>query len=57
MIPGQHHIIKETSESIGELLKTQFKEIGYKRVHLVVVGVLGVVARERAQLARERLAP
>lgn len=36
MIPGQHHIIKETSESIGELLKTQFKEIGYKRVHLVV---------------------
>jgi len=36
MIPGQHHIIKETSESIGELLKAQFKEIGYKRVHLVV---------------------
>ena len=36
MIPGQHHIIKETSESIGELLKQQFKEIGYKRVHLVV---------------------
>lgn len=36
MIAGQHHIIKETSESIGELLKQQFKEIGYKRVHLVV---------------------
>lgn len=36
MIPGQHHIIKETSETIGELLKQQFKEIGYKRVHLVV---------------------
>ena len=36
MIAGQHHIIKETSETIGELLKQQFKEIGYKRVHLVV---------------------
>ncbi len=36
MIAGQHHIIKETSETIGELLKQKFKEIGYKRVHLVV---------------------
>ncbi len=36
MIEGQHHIIKETSETIGELLKQQFKAIGYKRVHLVV---------------------
>ena len=36
MIQGQHHIIKETSDTIGELLKDQYREIGYKRVHLVV---------------------
>jgi hypothetical protein len=36
MITGQHHIIKETSDSIGELLKEQYKQIGYRRVHLVV---------------------
>jgi hypothetical protein len=36
MNPGQYHIIKETSQSIGELLKQQYKAIGYKRVHLVV---------------------
>ena len=34
--PGQHHIIKETSESLGELLQSTFRESGYKRVHLVV---------------------
>ncbi|MCS6912931.1 MAG: Pvc16 family protein [Myxococcales bacterium] len=36
MIHGQHHIIKETSDTIGELLKEQYRHIGYKRVHLVV---------------------
>lgn len=36
MNPGQYHILKETSQSIGELLKQQYKLIGYKRVHLVV---------------------
>jgi len=33
---AQHHIIKETSESLGQLLTGTFKEHGYKRVHLVV---------------------
>ena len=33
---GQHHVIKEAGESLGQLLQTVFKEIGYKRVHLVV---------------------
>ncbi len=33
---GQHHIIKETSESLGQLLQATFRESGYKRVHLVV---------------------
>ena len=36
VLTGQHHIIKETSESLGELLQGVFKESGYKRVHLVV---------------------
>lgn len=36
MIHGQHHIIKETSDTIGELLKEQYRQIGYRRVHLVV---------------------
>ena len=36
MFPGQHHIIKETSETLGQLLQNTFKESGYKRVHLVV---------------------
>jgi hypothetical protein len=36
MFPGQHHIIKETSESLGQLLQQTFRESGYKRVHLVV---------------------
>jgi len=33
---GQHHVIKEAGESIGQLLQTIFKDTGYKRVHLVV---------------------
>ena len=33
---AQHHIIKETSESLGQLLQGTFKESGYKRVHMVV---------------------
>jgi hypothetical protein len=36
VVPGQHHIIKETSESLGELLQAGFRENGYKRVHIVV---------------------
>lgn len=33
---GQHHIIKEAGETVGQLLQNVFKENGYKRVHLVV---------------------
>jgi hypothetical protein len=33
---AQHHIIKEASDSIGQLLQAVFRENGYKRVHLVV---------------------
>src|SRR6185369_845837 len=33
---GQHHIIKETSESFGQMLQGAFKDAGYKRVHMVV---------------------
>jgi hypothetical protein len=36
MNPAQYHILKETSQSIGELLKHHYKQIGYKRVHIVV---------------------
>jgi|SRR5579871_5459861 len=36
ILTGQHHIIKETSESLGQLLQSTFRESGYKRVHLVV---------------------
>jgi len=36
MNPAQYHILKETSQSIGELLKHHYKQVGYKRVHLVV---------------------
>ena len=36
VLTGQHHIIKETSESLGELLQGVFRDSGYKRVHLVV---------------------
>jgi hypothetical protein len=35
-VTPQHHIIKETGETIGQLLQAIFKENGYKRVHLVV---------------------
>lgn len=33
---GQHHVIRDAQESIGELLIDVFKQHGYKRVHLVV---------------------
>ena len=33
---GQHNVIKEAGESLGQLLQAVFKESGYKRVHLVV---------------------
>lgn len=33
---GQHHVIKEAGESLGQLLQAVFKENGYKRVHLTV---------------------
>ena len=35
MSTPQHHIIKETSESLSRLLQEEFKRNGYKRVHLV----------------------
>ncbi len=35
MSTPQHHIIKETSESLSELLQDEFKRNGYKRVHIV----------------------
>jgi hypothetical protein len=35
-MPGNHHIIKETSDTLSQLLTTQFKESGYKRVHIIV---------------------
>jgi hypothetical protein len=31
----QHHIIKETSESLSKILTDEFKRNGYKRVHIV----------------------
>ncbi|MGN6105856.1 MAG: Pvc16 family protein [Kofleriaceae bacterium] len=31
----QHHIIKDTSESLSRLLQDEFKRNGYKRVHIV----------------------
>jgi hypothetical protein len=31
----QHHIIKETSDSLSRLLQDEFKRSGYKRVHIV----------------------
>jgi hypothetical protein len=33
--PHQHHIIKETSESLSHLLTDEFKRNGYKRVHII----------------------
>ncbi len=35
MSTPQHHIIKETSDSISRLLQEEFKRSGYKRVHIV----------------------
>lgn len=35
MSTPQHHIIKETSESLSSLLEDEFKRNGYKRVHMV----------------------
>jgi hypothetical protein len=35
MSTPQHHIIKETSESLSKLLTDEFKRNGYKRVHIV----------------------
>jgi len=31
----QHHIIKETSDSLSRMLQDEFKRNGYKRVHIV----------------------
>ena len=31
----QHHIIKDTSETLSRLLQDEFKRSGYKRVHIV----------------------
>ncbi len=33
---GAHQIIKEASDSLVQLFTTQFKESGYKRVHMIV---------------------
>lgn len=35
MATPQHHIIKETSETLSRLLQDEFKRNGYKRVHIV----------------------
>jgi hypothetical protein len=34
-VTPQHHIIKETSDSLSRLLQDEFKRAGYKRVHIV----------------------
>ena len=31
----QHHIIRETSDSLSRLLQDEFRRAGYKRVHIV----------------------
>jgi hypothetical protein len=33
---GQHHIIKEATETFVHLIETNFKDNGYKRVHVIV---------------------
>ncbi len=33
---GQHHIIKEATESLVRLIEVNFKDHGYKRVHVLV---------------------
>ncbi len=35
MATPQHHIIKETSESLSRLFQGEFKRNGYKRVHMI----------------------
>jgi hypothetical protein len=35
MTTPQHHIIKETSDSLSRLLQEEFKRNGYKRVHII----------------------
>lgn len=35
MTTPQHHIIKETSDSVSRLFQEEFKRNGYKRVHIV----------------------
>jgi hypothetical protein len=35
LVTPQHHIIKETSETLSRLLQDEFKRNGYKRVHIV----------------------
>ena len=35
MTTPQHHIIKETSDSMSRLLQDEFKRNGYKRVHII----------------------
>ena len=35
MTTPQHHIIKETSDSLSRILQEEFKRNGYKRVHIV----------------------
>jgi hypothetical protein len=35
MSTPQHHIIKETSDSLSRMLQDEFKRNGYKRVHIV----------------------
>ncbi len=35
MTTPQHHIIKETSDSLSRLLQDEFKRNGYKRVHVI----------------------
>jgi hypothetical protein len=34
-VTPQHHIIKETSDSLSRLLQDEFKRNGYKRVHII----------------------
>src|SRR5690348_1362428 len=35
MSTPQHHIIKETSDSLSRMLQDEFKRNGYKRVHII----------------------
>src|SRR5262245_59491233 len=35
MSTPQHHIIKETSDTLSRLLQDEFKRNGYKRVHII----------------------